>query len=341
MKHNLFQRAVCVFLLSACGGAPPATDDYPAEPQAAPAFETEVYLPSPSFMPVNSPRPSNPVTALTATPESPAPYAPPLPTPFTSPYTAEMISPIFYGAYPDFLLLGATASGQWLQPEEVYGLLYDDGMYDFYSGREYRGTGPARIEEPVHFGPPGYCNYISPKLTGMGGSPPNLGLKQGQPIALRPVEDIPVDTVLYLDAVREWLSLQDIPAPTVNITRIVRTDLEGDGVDEVLLSASSFLEETGHNVVFGDYSLVLLRKAVGGTVYTVPLVQNIYYENMPVLKFPDTYYLGDVYDLNGDGRSEIILSSKRWEGSGYYVYEARGINTLEVLRLTCGYTAQE
>ncbi|MBV6392456.1 MAG: hypothetical protein KPEEDBHJ_01678 [Anaerolineales bacterium] len=335
MKNIQFGAVIFVFLASACGGEAPPNDYYPEEPQAAPAIQTDNYLPTPAMMPVNSPRPDVPVTVRTDTPEAIPSYASPIPTLFTSPYTEDMISPIFYGSYPNFLLLGATSFGRWIQPEEIYGLLYNDGIYDFYFLGEYRGTGSARIEEPVYFGPPGYCNYISPKLTGMGGSPPTLGLKHGQPIALRPVEDIPVDTALYLDAAREWLLLQDVPNPTVNITRIVRTDLEGDGIDEVLLSASFFLEETGHNVVAGDYSVVLMRKAIGGEVYTTPLIQDIYYEATPILKFPAIYYLDNVYDLNGDGRSEVIVTSRWWEGSGYFVYEIHGLNPLQVLKLSC------
>ena len=325
----------CLILLVACmpqstgleGGAGPGSQENPTSIPAMPAA---------SSIPENIPQ-----SPPTWTPELSHPAIPETPTPFTSPYTAGTISPIYFGIFHDFILLGAYSSGQWLQAEDVYGLLYEDAVYDFYFDREYIGAGTAHVRQPVRFGPPGYCNYIPVDQSVMGGEPPSFALRQGQSAALRPVEEIPVDTPLYVDAVAEWLTLQEVPAPTVKITRILRVDLEGDGADEVLVSASYFLEESGHMVVVGDYSLVLMRKVIGGQVYTVPLVQDVYYGTTPILRFPPAYYLDNVFDLNGDGRYEIIVAGTWWEGSGYYVYEARGINTMEVLRLMCGYVVQE
>lgn len=308
-------------LLSACASMPAAEPNDEPGPTTAPA------------MPIFTDRPNTPAVVNPNTP---------IPTPFfESPYSRDSISPIYFGTFHDFVLLGAISSGQWIQPEYVYGLLYEDEVYDFYFDHEFIGTGTAHVRQPVNFGPPGYCNYLSAEQSVMGGEPPSFALPQGQSAALRPIEDIAVDTPLYTDAVAEWLTLQAIPTPTVNITRILRVDIEGDGVDEVLISASHYLEETGHMVVEGDYSLVLMRKVVGGEVYTTPIVQDIYYGNTPVLEFPRTYSLADVFDLNGDGMLEVIIAGNWWESSGYYVHEIHGINSAQVLKLECGYVVQQ
>lgn len=337
MKNIPYCPIILILLWNASCGGPPA-DEFPTEgAPPAPAVTERSMQTTPTLAPAFSPQPvQSPAVVQTDTAEPLLPSFTEAPTPFESPYTAEMISPIYYGVFHNFILLGAYSSGQWLQPEEVYGLLYEDAAYDFYFDRQYIGVGTANVRQPVYFGPPGYCNFISAHQSIMGGEPPSFALPQGQPAALRPVEEISVDTPLYLDAVAEWLSLQEIPAPTVKITRIVRVDLEGDGTDEVLISASYFLEETGHMVVAGDYSLVLMRKVVGGQVYTVPLAQEVYYGNTPILRFPSTYYLDNVFDLNGDGRYEVIVAETWWEGSGYIVHEMHVLNAVEVLRLTCG-----
>lgn len=312
--------------LEGSGGADPVDEsEEPVMP--APAIEEEEPPTEAPAMPVATTRPEFPATSPTL-----------MGSPPESPYTAEMLSPIFYGSFHDFILLGATSHGTWLQASDVYSLLQTEATYDFYFQGEYIGAGTARVVPLENQGPPGTCEYYSVDQNISGGGPPSFGLKQGQPASIRPVEDIAVDSPDYHQFVADWLVLQDLPNPVVKITRILRSDLEADGVDEVLISASYFTEETGHMVVVGDYSLVLLRKVVGNSVYTIPLVQEIYYGDLPVLEFPATYFLENIFDLNGDGTLEVIISISQWEGSGYSVYELHGINAVEVLELTCGYT---
>lgn len=337
MKTSQICLMLCLALLTSCatapslegGGGSEPVEEEPAMP--APAIEDESPATSIPAMPVATTRPDFPETAPTVGAG----------LPFESSYSADMVAPIFYGSLHRFILLGATSQGVWLQAQDVYGLLYEEAMYDFYFSNEYLGAGIARVRPPENQGAPGYCNSYSVDQDLVGGEPPSFGLRRGQPVVIPSAEEMALDAPIYQQYVADWLRLQALPNPVVNITRILRVDLEGDGVDEVLISASHFTEETGHMVVVEDYSLVLLRRVVGDVVYTTPLVQDVYYGDTPVLSFPVTYFLDTVFDLNGDGNLEVIVSETWWEGWGYSVYELHGINAVQVLRVMCGYVMQQ
>jgi len=121
----------------------------------------------------------------------------------------------------------------------------------------------------------------------------------------------------------------------VEISQILRVDIEGDGTEEVLISASHFVEPTGHDVEFGDYSLVLMRKVIGNSVETVPLVADYYYQEA-ANQFPLTYTTTFPADLNNDGVMEVIVGVERWEGSGVIVFEIDGTKVHPVFEVLCG-----
>ena len=84
---------------------------------------------------------------------------------------------------------------------------------------------------------------------------------------------------------------------------------------------------------FGDYSLVLLRKVVGDSVETIPIVADYYYE--VAMQFPLTYAMAFPADLNSDGTLEILVGVERWEGSGIFVFEIVGTQVRPVFEAFC------
>jgi hypothetical protein len=154
-------------------------------------------------------------------------------------------------------------------------------------------------------------------------------------VLTRPEKEFPVNTLVYRQAVSDWLVGQGLDKPVVQISRIVRVDLEGDGVDEVFIVASHFKDQSGHLAEDGDYSLVLMRK-VTTSVITSPLVADLYHSKDPVQVFPKTYELIKTMDLNQNGKLEAIVTAHFWEGFGAQVYEIKGTKSAEVLKYKCG-----
>lgn len=339
MKNILFQLVIFVLLLSACG-APAATEEYiPEEPQAAPAIETDIYLPTPAMMPVNSPRPDAPVTIRTDTPAPASPFV--TETPFADaldPSTASF-SPILYRQYADryfsYELLGGYQNGVWLSYEETLPLIQYERLVDVYE-QPIGWFGNTTIHDVAELDPP-VCGryYIGSDLLDTSGW--QFAFYQGWQVTLRPWQEIPTDSETYQTAVKDWLSLHGFSDPQVQISRILRVDLEGDGIDEVFISAAYFKIPNPQSPLaeFGDYSIVLMRKIFRNDVVTIPIIADLYHNTRPESVFPFTYTLNGFLDLNQDGNLEVILDVTRWEGGGMDVYEVKDGNIIQVISEIC------
>src|SRR4029077_16569535 len=53
---------------------------------------------------------------------------------------------------------------------------------------------------------------------------------------------------VYMEAVRDFLKAHGVADPKVQITRVLRVDLEGNGEEEVLISATNYFTNDKSNV---------------------------------------------------------------------------------------------
>src|SRR6476659_5777913 len=143
---------------------------------------------------------------------------------------------------------------------------------------------------------------------------------------------------VYIDAVREFLESRRMSEPKVKITRILRVDLDGDGEEEVLINATNYFTDDGDvpmdTAAPGSYSIVLLRRVVGGKVQTELIAGEFYGkdESSP----SNLYEISGVLDLNGDGKLEVIVHSHYYEGAGTTIYDCSGGKCKAVLSVECG-----
>ncbi len=178
-------------------------------------------------------------------------------------------------------------------------------------------------------------SYVVP--TDLASEEQNLvGVFSGWRVLRGTEEEVSPDEGIYQQAVRDWLTEHGVIRPEVRITRILRVDIETDGVDEAFISASHFAEPTGHTTQAGDYSIVLMRRVVLGTIRTIALVEEYYDSVDPILTFPRTYSLDHVMDLNDDGILDVVLGIQHWEGYGAQAYEISDQDVIQVLAAQCG-----
>ena len=107
------------------------------------------------------------------------------------------------------------------------------------------------------------------------------------------------------------------------IKQVLRTDLEGDGVNEVIVVA----EDVPSDLIAeeGDYSLVFMQRVVGGTVETLVFAESVVVELADgETPFVLSFAVGALADLNGDGIMEVVLDSNYYEGSAVEVWEYVG-----------------
>jgi hypothetical protein len=89
---------------------------------------------------------------------------------------------------------------------------------------------------------------------------------------------------VYIDAVRDFLKTKGIEQPKVKIESILRVDLDGDGEEEVLISATNYFRKDDHVPMrspAASYSMVLLRRVVAGKVETQLIVGEFYPKAYP------------------------------------------------------------
>ena len=120
---------------------------------------------------------------------------------------------------------------------------------------------------------------------------------------------------VYLDQAALIMEQRGYPGVPVELTQIIRTDLEGDGVNEVIVTAQHpGAAEYQRDV--GVFSLIFLRRVVDGDVQTAILHHSIFTaEDVGLATSVEHAVVTAVADLNADGAMEIVL-----DGSGYEWY---------------------
>ena len=255
------------------------------------------------------------------------------PTISFSPPPEGVFSPLLYGSKDSssFLIVGGIKKDQgWLSSDQAVQFIGSEMDYDFFGSNglvQMQGSVP-EFEQPCG-------NYVIRSSVVM--PEPMVGVASGRISEKRGVTDLSTDDPAYIQAVTEWFQSQGNSPREVHITRILQVDIEGDGVDEVLISASYFTEKFAFLTETGDYSIVLMRKVIGNNVLTFPLVKDYYISSVPEFEvsYPNTYTLVEAVDLNGDGTLEVIVDVRRWEGWGAIVYRVDGQNVREVMRAIC------
>jgi hypothetical protein len=175
------------------------------------------------------------------------------------------------------------------------------------------GGAPATLCEPVNN--PGVV-FENEQILGDWPGPIGVGVSAPWVIVPHLVEQIEDDGT-YSAFAAEILLERGLDVPDPTLKQIVQTDLEGDGVNEVLVVAEDVSE--GLFAQDGDYSIAFVRRTVGGQVQTDILGESVIVTaDNPVV---DSYSYGAVADLNGDARMEIVLTTAYYEGIFVEVWE--------------------
>jgi hypothetical protein len=144
---------------------------------------------------------------------------------------------------------------------------------------------------------------------------------------------------VYVGAVRDFLQGRGIKEPKVKIKQILRVDLDGDGEEEVLLSATNYLsaedEEVPASSPEGSYSVVLLRRMVAGKLKTQVVAGEVHPKGSN-FNAPNWYDVSAVLDLDGDGKLEVVVHSHYYEGGSTTIYRCGPAKITPLLEVSCG-----
>ena len=189
------------------------------------------------------------------------------------------------------------------------------------------GGPPATLCEPVNN--PGVV-FENEQVLGDWPGPVGVGITAPWLIVPHLVEQIEDDGT-YSAFAAELLAERGLDVPDPAMKQIVQVDLEGDGVNEVLVVAEDVSE--GLVAQDSDYSIAFVRRTVGGDVQTDILGESVIVTaDGP---FMNSYSVGAVADLNGNARMEIVLTAAYYEGIGVEVWEY-GDGGRPALRISSG-----
>ena len=240
---------------------------------------------------------------------------------------------------------GGSENGKWIKADQAAKSTGKKTTYQVYSLTKQAGQitagKPKSVDEPCP-------DTLSVSLS----SKPKEGvIGLAAPWNALPRKPVIVDATqsVYVEAVGDFLKARGIADPKVQIARVLRVDLDGDGEEEVLISATNYFTEDKsdyspaapfpeapiHAPQRGSYSLVILRRVVDGNVQT-KLVAGEVYAKPDESVAPNVYNLAAVLDLNGDGKLEVIVHSFYYEGGETLIYRCEPDKIEPVLSVACG-----
>lgn len=125
------------------------------------------------------------------------------------------------------------------------------------------------------------------------------------------------DDGTYSQFAKDLLANRGLNVESPIVKQAYRFDLEGDGINEVLVVAEGLTN--GYFTTNGDYSIVFLRKVIEGEVATAVIADTVITDENT--QYFVGYSLGAIADLNNDGKMEIVLSQADFEGFGIAMWE--------------------
>ena len=229
-------------------------------------------------------------------------------------------------------LLGGVENGKWIEAKRVAPLLKDKTEYillgtNSVPGDKLIGEKPQTLE---------ICeDYFEISFGGETKNGVGIGSAAKWNLMPRPVKEISKTDATYLKIVGDFARSKGIAKPIAKISQGFRVDLDGDGVEEVLLAATNYKSAIMARTYAGDYSFLLLRKVVGGKPQN-SLIGGEFYPKAIKFAAPNEYSIQAIADLNGDGRMEIVMHAAYYEGAGSEIYDVSGAKPKMVLETGCG-----
>lgn len=212
----------------------------------------------------------------------------------------------------------------YIDPAQMSEFIVDGEEYKLYNDSEYVGTGIGGkvIQDKEDLYSPEKVEIKNDKWTDEIFSvdcdwdcTPRKASKQ--------TSDIESEKVL-----KELLIKEGITNPDIDILQEYKIDIDGDSVDEVLLSAENKGDKNNYYNK-GDFTIIVLRKTINGEIKNIIIKLKVGEKEYEVSEdhIPDGAEIRHFckikgfYDVDGDGEMEILIESAYMGGVSYEIYK--------------------
>ncbi|MEP6297490.1 MAG: hypothetical protein ABJ382_09180, partial [Ilumatobacter sp.] len=138
------------------------------------------------------------------------------------------------------------------------------------------------------------------------------------PLQPRPVRQVGLQVPEYAAIGARLLADQVGTANDGSVVQAVRVDLDGNGVDEVLVTYER--QQAGDFGGDGDFTSIYVRyPSSDATVIDELLVAHVSTEPVD-FPTPGRYTIAAVADLNGDSVMEVMVRGRFWESGGVQIF---------------------
>ncbi len=165
--------------------------------------------------------------------------------------------------------------------------------------------------------------------------PIGVAISAGWDLTPHFVETADTNNPTYQGFASSLLASRGLDVATPTLKQLILFDLDGDGVNEILVVA----EDTGDNVIVdevGEYSIAFMRKVVQGEAQTAILGDSVI--TAEPIPYVGAFTVAAVADLSGDAKMEIVLNAAFFEGfsTDIWEYVNDDLGPVKQLETSCG-----
>lgn len=137
----------------------------------------------------------------------------------------------------------------------------------------------------------------------------------------------------YSKVLATFLEGQNLPNVPLKIHQLIRTDLDGDGIDEVIINAINTERNLDRK---GEYSIVLVARVINGKSSVEAIQNEITLEDsdLPVVLWENT--IAAIVDVDGNGTMEIIMYGQFFHGQGWDLVVSNELSAERPVICGCG-----
>ncbi|HJX98990.1 MAG TPA: hypothetical protein VJ281_08940 [Chthoniobacterales bacterium] len=241
-------------------------------------------------------------------------------------------------------LIGGAENGKWIESDaakksvkkgaklQVYGVTGAVGVASVVKLDTQNEPCEDRPTVKLNPNPPSHGSGVAGKMKNGA-----IAFSGKNPLPRKP-ETVDVKDKRCVDSVREFLGERGLKDPVVQITQAVKIDIDGDGGDEVVISATHYKngDEIPDESAPNTYSFVMLVRFSQGKAEKQLVDGEFYPEPKPEAAPPNKFEIAAIADLNGDGKIDVVVRSRYYEGDEVSVYERTASGFNKALSVGCG-----